>query len=69
MNRTAPDIPIQHLIALTIPRAARLSGLPEKAVRHAADTGDLATFTLPPSGVRYVTRRELDDWINSLAGA
>ena len=65
-GRSAPVVPLERRLALSVPNAARVAGLPQEAVRRAVDDGSLRHFTLPGSSKRYVRRAELDDWVATL---
>lgn len=39
-----PFVPVEHRLALTVPEAAALCGIPEKVVRAAVVHGDLRHF-------------------------
>lgn len=65
MTEKVPAMPLERRLALSVPNAARVAGLPEEAVRRAVADGSLRCFTVG-SSKRYVRRAELEDWVASL---
>lgn len=61
-----PTVPLADRLTYTISQAAQISGLTERQLRAAIQRGDLATFTLPDSTLRHVTRRALILWVEGL---
>lgn len=61
-----PFVPLEARMSWTVTGAALVAGLPEKAVRAAANNGDLITFTLPGSTTKHIRREDLHDWVMGL---
>lgn len=57
-----PFVPVEHRLALTVPEAAALCGIPEKVVRAAVVHGDLRHFEKGSTTAR-IRRTDLEDWV------
>ena len=57
-----PFVPVEHRLALTVPEAAALCGIPEKVVRAAVVHGDLSHFEKGSTTAR-IRRSDLEDWV------
>lgn len=60
------EVPLADRMSWTAKSAAKVAGVPPKAVYAAIRDGSLTSFTLPGSGMRRVRRADLEDWLASL---